>query len=124
MSFLVQSLIRDMYFSWPLGCCILSFIASVDLVERFWSPKTYERDMLIHMSLWSEDMTWLKGRYPPSVMLIPVVPHIPSMGCLFLLLLVVAGPFLPCILSMSFLVPREESKSEIFFWGCVCLGIP
>ena len=59
--FLVQSLIFDMYLSWPLRWCILSVIASEDLVGRFRSPKASEWNMLIHRSLWSKDGPWLNG---------------------------------------------------------------
>ena len=44
----------------------------------------------------------------------PVVPHIPSMGCLLFFVLVVEGPFLLCPLIISSLVPREE-KAVIFY---------
>ena len=45
----------------------------------------------------------------------PVVPHIPSMGCLLFFVLVVEGPFLLCLLIISSLVPREEKKAVIFY---------
>ena len=90
-----------MYLYWPLGWCIISFLAAEDLVGKFCSPKASEWEMLIHRSLWYKGGPWLKGRYPPVGTLITVVPRIPLMGCILF-----------CFLSFLGL-PEMSFKNEI-----------
>ena len=35
------NLILNMYFSWPLGCCILSFLANGTIIRGLFLPKAY-----------------------------------------------------------------------------------
>ena len=122
--FLVQIIIHYMYFSCPIGWCILSFLASGDMFGRFWSPKDYEWDMLIHRILWSKDGAWLKDRQTHIVMLSPIEPQIPSMGCLILLIIIVPGPFLPYLQIIISLMKTEERKVVIIFPGMYSFSPP
>ena len=76
------------------------------------------------MSLWYAFGPWLNGRYPPAEILISIVTQIPSIAYIFWFLLGVSGTLFTFLSSMSYLVLKEEKKSDSFLLSTYFLIYP
>ena len=92
----------------------MSHLAAGDLSGGSLSPKAYECGILTHKSLWSDFGLKWKGRYPPSEIVIPCYPQIPSNDCIFLFALVVFDLINKCLSIISYQISSLVVKDLIF----------